>query len=96
MFHLHFMDGATTRIVLELTPGPSAWGDDTKDLDWRKVGSAIAMGAAIPVMHYTGMAAVTFAPVPMVHGDLSNAVSISSLGVIGIIGVTFVVLGLLC
>ena len=26
---------------------------------WRKLASAIVMGAAIPVMHYTGMAAVT-------------------------------------
>jgi PAS domain S-box-containing protein len=66
----------------------------TQELDWRKIGSAIVMGAAIPVMHYTGMAAVTFAPESMAHGDLSHAVSISSLGVIGIIGVTFMVLGL--
>jgi len=68
--------------------------EEMKELDWRKIGSAIVMGAAIPVMHYTGMAAVTFAPLSMVHDDLSHAVSISSLGVIGIIGVTFMVLGL--
>jgi PAS domain S-box-containing protein len=66
----------------------------TKDLDWRKVGSASAMGAAIPVMHYTGMAAVSFMPATMVHGDMTHAVSLSALGVIGIIGVTFMVLGL--
>ena len=30
--------------------------------DWRKLSSAVLMGSAIPVMHYTGMAAVTFLP----------------------------------
>jgi PAS domain S-box-containing protein len=68
--------------------------DGMQELDWRKIGSSIVMGAAIPVMHYTGMAAVTFAPQSMAHDDLSHAVSISSLGIIGIIGVTFMVLGL--
>jgi len=58
-----------------------------------KLASALVMGAAIPVMHYTGMAAAGFtftgeAP------DLSHAVSVSSLGVIGITIVTFMVLGL--
>ena len=66
----------------------------TKDLDWRKIGSATVMGAAIPIMHYTGMAAVSFAPTTMVHGDMTHAVSVSALGMIGIIGVTFMVLGL--
>ena len=68
--------------------------DGLDELDWRKVGSAIVMGAAIPVMHYTGMAAVTFAPASIAHHDMSHAVSISSLGAIGIVGVTFMVLGL--
>jgi two-component system sensor histidine kinase/response regulator len=58
-----------------------------------KLASSLLMGAAIPVMHYTGMAAAGFtftgeAP------DLSHAVSVSSLGVIGITIVTFMVLGL--
>jgi len=66
----------------------------TKDLDWRKIGSATVMGAAIPIMHYTGMAAVSFRPTAMVHGDTTHAVSVSALGLIGIIGVTFMVLGL--
>lgn len=68
--------------------------EGVQEVDWRKIGSAIVMGAAIPVMHYTGMAAVTFVPGPMVHSDLSRAVSISALGVIGIILVTFLVLAL--
>jgi PAS domain S-box-containing protein len=49
------------------------------------------MGLAIPVMHYTGMAAASFrysaAPV-----DLANSVEISALGTVGIGGVTFMVL----
>jgi PAS domain S-box-containing protein len=51
------------------------------------------MGAAIPVMHYTGMAAASFTPSSM-PADLSHAVSISTLGTAGIAAVTFIVLGL--
>jgi PAS domain S-box-containing protein len=51
------------------------------------------MGAAIPVMHYTGMAAASFTPSGM-PADLSHAVSISTLGTAGIAAVTFIVLGL--
>jgi len=51
------------------------------------------MGAAIPVMHYTGMAAASFTPSGM-PTDLSHAVSISTLGTAGIATVTFIVLGL--
>jgi PAS domain S-box-containing protein len=51
------------------------------------------MGAAIPVMHYTGMAAASFTPSGM-PADLSHAVSISTLGTAGIAAATFIVLGL--
>jgi len=51
------------------------------------------MGTAIPVMHYTGMAAASFTPSGM-PADLSHAVSISTLGTIGIAAVTWIVLGL--
>jgi signal transduction histidine kinase len=51
------------------------------------------MGAAIPVMHYTGMAAASFTPSGM-PVDLSHAVSISTLGTAGIAAATFIVLGL--
>jgi PAS domain S-box-containing protein len=51
------------------------------------------MGAAIPVMHYTGMAAASFTPTGMPM-DLSHAVNISTLGTAGIAAVTFIVLGL--
>jgi PAS domain S-box-containing protein len=58
-----------------------------------KLAGAVVMGAAIPVMHYTGMAAASFTPSGM-PADLSHAVSISTLGTAGIAAVTFVVLGL--
>ena len=66
---------------------------DTTAWSWRKMLSAMVMGAAIPVMHYTAMAAASFTPSNSDHHDLSHAVSVSSLGVAGICIVTFVVLG---
>jgi two-component system, sensor histidine kinase and response regulator len=61
---------------------------------WRKVLSALIMGAAIPVMHYTGMAAASFTPSRSIDGSLSHALNISSLVTWSIIVVTFMVLGL--
>jgi PAS domain S-box-containing protein len=58
-----------------------------------KLAGAVVMGAAIPLMHYTGMAAASFTPSDM-PVDLSNAVSISALGTAGIVAVTLIVLGL--
>src|SRR6202795_856302 len=67
---------------------------ETASWGWRKTISALVMGAAIPVMHYTGMAAVSFTPATLIHGDLLHALSISSLGIASVIVVTFMVLGL--
>jgi two-component system sensor histidine kinase/response regulator len=67
--------------------------DDTQGSGWKKKASALLMGAAIPVMHYTGMAAANFAP-STVEPDLSHAVTISSLGMGSITIVTFFVLGM--
>src|ERR1700675_3747648 len=50
---------------------------ETKSMGWRKLSSALVMGAAIPVMHYTGMAAVTFTPMAA-EVDLTHSVEISS------------------
>src|SRR5882762_3082127 len=58
-----------------------------------KLAGAVVMGAAVPVMHYTGMAAASFTTSDT-PADLSQAVSISTLGTAGIAAVTFVVLGL--
>src|SRR5712664_532506 len=62
-------------------------------IGWEKLGGAVVMGAAIPVMHYTGMAAASFTPSGM-PTDLSHAVSISTIGTVGIAAATFIVLGL--
>ncbi len=67
--------------------------EETAANAWRKPVSAVFMGAAIPIMHYTGMAASTFSP-STVAPDLSNAVSVSTLGIMAITLVTFMVLGL--
>jgi two-component system, sensor histidine kinase and response regulator len=66
--------------------------NDAKGKWLPKFASAALMGAAIPVMHYTGMAAAGFAPTSGAP-DLAHAVSVSSLGVTGIAIVTFMVLG---
>jgi NO-binding membrane sensor protein with MHYT domain/signal transduction histidine kinase len=67
--------------------------DEKKGTGWKKLGGAVVMGAAIPVMHYTGMAAASFTP-SGVPADLSHAVSVSTLSTAGITIVTFIVLGL--
>jgi two-component system sensor histidine kinase/response regulator len=61
---------------------------------WRKALSAVVMGAAVPTMHYTGMAAASFTPSLTAEGNLSHALNISSLGTISIVVVTFMVLGI--
>jgi two-component system, sensor histidine kinase and response regulator len=65
----------------------SSWG-------WRKTSSALTMGAAIPVMHYVGMAAVSFRSSPLMPLDLSHAIGISDLGLAAITVITVMALGL--
>ena len=67
--------------------------DRKTGIGWQKLTGAVVMGAAIPVMHYTGMAAASFTP-SGAPADLSHAVSISTLGTAGIAAATFIVLGL--
>jgi PAS domain S-box-containing protein len=67
--------------------------DEKTGIGREKLAGAVVMGAAIPVMHYTGMAAASFTPSGM-PADLSHAVSISTLGTAGIAAATFIVLGL--
>jgi two-component system, sensor histidine kinase and response regulator len=67
--------------------------DQSQAVGWKKTASAFVMGAAIPVMHYTGMAAAVFMKSD-VPPDLSHAVTISALGTAGITMVTLIVLGL--
>jgi len=65
--------------------------DDKQDKVLKGV-CAIIMGFAIPAMHYTAMAAVSYSPMNQ-EPDLSNAIDISSFGNTIIVMVTFAVLG---
>jgi two-component system, sensor histidine kinase and response regulator len=57
-----------------------------------KLVCSLTMGLAIPAMHYTAMAAVTYTR--MSHApDLTNAVDISALASTAIVVITFVILG---
>jgi two-component system, sensor histidine kinase and response regulator len=60
----------------------------------RKVLSALVMGSAIPLMHYVGMAAVSFVPMPLDSTALAHAINISDLGIISITLVTLVCLAI--
>jgi len=57
-----------------------------------KFGIAVIMGLAIPVMHYTGMASVSYMPMT-IPPDFTNAVDISDLANAAVILVTLVILG---
>ena len=74
-------------LTFHLRTDPKAWSR-------KKLASSLVMGAAIPVMHYTGMAAVTFIPSTTHVHDFSRAVSVSALGTVAIIVITLLLLGL--
>ena len=57
-----------------------------------KIAVAVVMGMAIPLMHYTGMAAVSYMPMNAIP-DLSHAIDISVLANTAVIVVTLVILG---
>ena len=67
--------------------------DISSGLGWQKFLSAVVMGAAIPTMHYTGMAAVSFSGSAAIHRDFSHAINLSIVGTSAIIVVAFMVLG---
>src|SRR5271154_2578285 len=66
---------------------------ETASWTWHKAIRAALMGAAIPVTHYVGMAAAKFEPTPAPDGNLAHALNITWLGTVGIIIVTFMVMG---
>lgn len=57
----------------------------------RKVSSALIMGSAIPLMHYTGMWAASFHPSDSVP-DLAGSLSVSTFGVLAIGGSSLLLL----
>ena len=66
--------------------------EQTESFSWRKSICAVVMGLAIPIMHYVGMAAVTFTSMPLDPNSLNHAIGISSLGLAGIGSVTAFIL----
>ena len=60
----------------------------------RKVGSAVLMGLAIPVMHYVGMAAVHYRAGSMMNTDISHTIGVSALGLSGIVLTALTLLGM--
>jgi two-component system sensor histidine kinase/response regulator len=56
--------------------------------------NAFILGAAIPVMHYVGMAAVKFTPAPLLPSALDHAINISDLGIASVTVITVFILGL--
>jgi PAS domain S-box-containing protein len=58
----------------------------------RKLGAAFALGIAIPMVHYTGMAAVHFVP-SAIPQDFSNSLDLSAQSNSSIFGMTLLVLG---
>jgi signal transduction histidine kinase/CheY-like chemotaxis protein len=66
--------------------------EQAASFSWRKSVSAVLMGLAIPVMHYVGMAAVTFTSMPLDPRTLARSIGISSLSLAGIGGITASVL----
>jgi signal transduction histidine kinase/CheY-like chemotaxis protein len=68
--------------------------NDTSSLGAGKIGRALVMGAAIPVMHYVGMSAARFVPGPAPQEAFTHAIDISELGLVCIIIVTAMILGL--
>ena len=65
---------------------------DTTLLDWRKCASAATAGAALPIVHYTGMAATSFIPAILKAETLRNAISFTTLGVAAITVITVIIL----
>jgi two-component system, sensor histidine kinase and response regulator len=68
----------------------------TKSFSWSKTICAVIMGLAIPVMHYVGMAAVTFFPMPEDPNSLKHAIGMTSLGLAGIGIITAFILTFVC
>jgi PAS domain S-box-containing protein len=66
--------------------------EETRGTSWRKIASAIVMGAAISVMHYTGMASASFIASPVVP-NLSHTVNITPIANFGVAMITLLVLG---
>jgi len=61
---------------------------------WRKLSGALVMGTAVPVMHYVGMASVSFVPIASVQGSMEHALGTRELGVASATLVILILLGI--
>ena len=68
--------------------------EDVHGADWQKITGALAMGAAIPMMHYTGMFAASFISTTDMNGSTAHALNITHLGTTVIVSATLMVLAL--
>jgi signal transduction histidine kinase/ActR/RegA family two-component response regulator len=53
--------------------------EQTYDWKWQKFRNALLMGLAIPVVHYVGMAAVSFVSAPLPDDQLRHAIDLSGI-----------------
>jgi PAS domain S-box-containing protein len=81
--------GVASLVAIQLT---FDYREDFRKTALAKVVSAAVMGAAIFLMHYTGMWSASFIAATVLP-DISHAVSVSSLGLSGIVIGTFVIQG---
>jgi diguanylate cyclase (GGDEF)-like protein/PAS domain S-box-containing protein len=65
---------------------------DENTFSQRKITTALVMGSANPLMHYTGMWAATFHP-STIPADLSYSIGVSTVGMVTICATSFFVLG---
>jgi signal transduction histidine kinase/DNA-binding response OmpR family regulator len=66
--------------------------EQTGSFSVRKLSCTVVMGLAIPVMHYVGMAAVTFMPMELDPATLHHAIRMNSIGLVAIGAITVFVL----
>ena len=65
---------------------------DEQGVNRRKILTALVMGSAIPLMHYTGMWAASFRATSVLP-DVTHAIAISAIGVLAVSASSFLVLG---
>ena len=86
-----FLGIAISFVAIRLT---FAVRNHTSSWSWQKSRNALLMGLAIPVMHYVGMAAVSFVSAPLADAELRHAIDISNLGVASIALITLLILAM--
>ena len=63
-------------------------------LSVRRIVSGLVMGLAIPVMHYVGMAAVRFMPLPFMNAPVTHSIDVSRFNLVSIALVVLFILGM--